>query len=80
MPDPTDRDREVAREIADTMRVEWMQEEDEHAHLSSMIATALAQARAEEREACARECEAAAALGLHINGVSDLIRARGEEA
>ncbi len=55
----TERDREAATKIADIMRVNWVHEDDEAAHLTDIAAHALATARAEGAKEEQRECIAA---------------------
>lgn len=80
MPYPTERDREVAREI--TMAFGFASRETER-QITDMIAAALA----EEREACARVCDALATYAgedawtkCPVALCAHQIRARGEEA
>ena len=80
----TDADREAVRQVADHLGMTLVTRERE------LFAQAIARARAEEREACARECEAVCPpAGLYSPGersayeaaVQDCaaaIRARGE--
>ena len=83
-----ERDREVADKIANIMRVEWMQADDEAKHLSDLVLHALADARAEEREAIAKMADREADLiqavideapgsPMNIELLNDVERCRG---